>query len=269
MRCLFLILFLVSPVIVYAGNQQNMMVLLHNMQRSEVMDTQIHGATWNENLAVDAQKWADFLAKNYSSINKWESPHSSDFKTNQHSFAREDQGENIAWGNPSMNFERAFQLWAKEKESYNIKKNSCSGICGHYTQIVWKNTKEVGCAHSKSENNYWEWVVCRYTSAGNVTWESPYNIEKTFVNTNTIYKEIILARSQLAKITPQWKKINKQIEQLFLKLDRMDEQDLILLRNLEKKLTPAFEKIRTKRYWKKNDYLIIQLYYRVQLELYG
>ena len=37
---------------------------------------------------------------------------------------------------------------------------------GHYTQIVWRTTREVGCA--KAEGRQFDFLVCRYYPAGNV-----------------------------------------------------------------------------------------------------
>ena len=37
--------------------------------------------------------------------------------------------------------------WASEAPGYDYKTNSCrAATCGHYTQMVWRNTHEVGCA---------------------------------------------------------------------------------------------------------------------------
>jgi hypothetical protein len=29
-------------------------------------------------------------------------------------------------------------FWAAEARGYDIRSNTCSGVCGHYTQIVWE-----------------------------------------------------------------------------------------------------------------------------------
>jgi pathogenesis-related protein 1 len=42
-----------------------------------------------------------------------------------------------------MDLDRAFILWANEEQYYDINRNKCSGICGHYTQIVWEKSKFV------------------------------------------------------------------------------------------------------------------------------
>ena len=37
---------------------------------------------------------------------------------------------------------------------------------GHYTQVIWRGTREVGCAVARGETN--DFLVCRYWPAGNV-----------------------------------------------------------------------------------------------------
>ncbi len=43
---------------------------------------------------------------------------------------------------------------------------------GHYSQIVWRETREVGCATKTSRGM--DILVCRYFPAGNVTGEAPF-----------------------------------------------------------------------------------------------
>ncbi|RXY91726.1 CAP domain-containing protein, partial [Klebsiella pneumoniae] len=43
---------------------------------------------------------------------------------------------------------------------------------GHYSQIVWRETREVGCAIETG--NGMDVLVCRYFPAGNVIGQSPY-----------------------------------------------------------------------------------------------
>lgn len=63
------------------------------------------------------------------------------------------------------------QAWADEVVDYNYKKNTCAKdkLCGHYTQIVWRDTREVGCAKKNYTDGRWKGViwVCRYSPPGN------------------------------------------------------------------------------------------------------
>jgi len=131
--------------------------------------------TWSDTLAEGAQKWADFLDKS----GKFEhDPNTSD-------------GENISYGVSS--YTEAVDLWADEKKCfqngifddiYNHNSSQCDAnpanpntgcttnknwqCAGHYSQIVWRNTKEVGCGMAKGI------VVCRYSPPGNYSGQKTY-----------------------------------------------------------------------------------------------
>jgi len=52
---------------------------------------------------------------------------------------------------------------------------SASG-CGHYTQIIWRDTRRVGCGYSTCQSgafNFEIWV-CNYDPPGNYIGEAPY-----------------------------------------------------------------------------------------------
>ena len=62
--------------------------------------------------------------------------------------------------------------WADESRNYNYRSNGCRGVCGHYTQIVWRDTKEVGCAVARGRGS--EVWVCNYDPPGNWVGKRPY-----------------------------------------------------------------------------------------------
>jgi pathogenesis-related protein 1 len=62
--------------------------------------------------------------------------------------------------------------WASEAAQYDYKTNRCTGTCGHYTQLVWRDTKEVGCAVARSANR--EVWACDYAPPGNYIGMRPY-----------------------------------------------------------------------------------------------
>ncbi|KAL0412674.1 UNVERIFIED_CONTAM: Pathogenesis-related protein 1A [Sesamum radiatum] len=57
-------------------------------------------------------------------------------------------GENLAKGSWDVNATEAVQMWLDEKKFYNVGSNTCveGEMCGHYTQVVWRDTTHVGCA---------------------------------------------------------------------------------------------------------------------------
>jgi pathogenesis-related protein 1 len=81
-------------------------------------------------------------------------------------------GENIYGGPDPIG---AVDLWMAEKSSYNLATNQCSGVCGHYTQIVWKATTKVGCAISRCPSlRYSNSIICNYGPGGNAGGQKPY-----------------------------------------------------------------------------------------------
>jgi hypothetical protein len=64
--------------------------------------------------------------------------------------------------------------WAGESKDYDERRFRCAAgaVCGHFTQIVWRDTKEVGCGVANGNNS--EFWVCYYTPPGNYVGEKPY-----------------------------------------------------------------------------------------------
>lgn len=115
---------------------------------------------WNEELAEDAAVYAERLA----STGRFE-----------HDPTNEDQGENLWMGT------RGYYSLAHMIEGWSEEKAHLRGMrsweddhheVGHYTQMVWKETRSVGCAISRNRTD--EFLVCRYDPPGNVLGESPF-----------------------------------------------------------------------------------------------
>ena len=66
--------------------------------------------------------------------------------------------------------------WVVEGSTYNYNTNSCdgSGMCGHYTQMVWRDTKRLGCASLVCDNGAGVFITCNYDPPGNYVGEKPY-----------------------------------------------------------------------------------------------
>lgn len=73
---------------------------------------------------------------------------------------------------------RMVQTWGREKEYFkpgvfpNVSKTGNWSSVGHYSQIVWKNTTEVGCATVTKGGN--DILVCRYNPTGNIVGQKVY-----------------------------------------------------------------------------------------------
>jgi pathogenesis-related protein 1 len=112
---------------------------------------------WSDALAGYAKSWANRLA--------------SEGRLHHHPNPK--YGENlylISGGEASP--AEVVDSWASESKDYDYKSNSCRSRCGHYTQIVWRDSKEVGCGVGRSGNT--EVWVCEYNPPGNVVGERPY-----------------------------------------------------------------------------------------------
>lgn len=58
-------------------------------------------------------------------------------------------------------------MWYNEIEDYTFTPTPAyNPKCGHFTQVVWKDSKEIGAGRAKSKNGT-VYIVCRYSPAGN------------------------------------------------------------------------------------------------------
>ncbi|KAE9446141.1 hypothetical protein C3L33_21961, partial [Rhododendron williamsianum] len=66
----------------------------------------------------------------------------------QHSGGGGKYGKNIAVGSGDFTRAAAVGLWVRERLDYNYNSNMCAAgwVCGHYTQVLWRNTVRLGCA---------------------------------------------------------------------------------------------------------------------------
>ncbi len=118
--------------------------------------------TWNTSAATTAQTWAN----------------NCQFAHNPN---RGNLGENIYASTSQPTAAQAVQSWASEAQFYTLSTNTCTQVCGHYTQLVWRNTTSVGCAMSRCTTNSpfsgsptWYLVVCDYSPPGNFIGQRPY-----------------------------------------------------------------------------------------------
>jgi uncharacterized protein YkwD len=137
----------------------------HNQYRAAVGATSL---TWSPALATTAQAWADQLAANGGSLN-----HSDRSQRNG-------AGENLAAGGPpdAYSLTDLVNLWGAEQQYFisglpfpavSITGNWAD--VGHYTQMIWRNTTELGCGVAIGGGQ--EVLVCHYNPPGNVTGQQP------------------------------------------------------------------------------------------------
>jgi uncharacterized protein YkwD len=133
-------------------NFADAMVYWHNQYRS------LHGVpnvTWNQTLADYAANYATQCSTSHSG-----SP---------------DYGENLAYGgytNPSY----YIYLWYDEIKSYDFNNPGFSTTTGHFTQVVWADSLQIGCGWVSScgstlGSDYPNYLACEYYPYGNVDGE--------------------------------------------------------------------------------------------------
>lgn len=91
----------------------------------------------------------------------------------------DDVGENLWMGTRcAYAARRMIDAWAREASLYrhgrfpDISRTGDWADTGHYSQMVWRDTREVGCA--LAGNGADEYLVCRYAPAGNIEGEFAY-----------------------------------------------------------------------------------------------
>jgi pathogenesis-related protein 1 len=131
------------------------MLAVHNAIRERMDEPPLR---WSDRLADYAQDWANHLLRE------------GQFHHRSHPLF----GENLFQINgPRATPAEVVDIWASEARYYSYRTNTCrGGMCGHYTQLVWSDTREVGCAVARdSISEVW---VCNYDPPGNWVGERPY-----------------------------------------------------------------------------------------------
>lgn len=73
--------------------------------------------------------------------------------------------------NPFHSWASFVNMWGSERKQHNFNSPGFSPATGHFTQVVWKKTTDVGCGWKlchggpRKANGYY--VVCKYSPAGN------------------------------------------------------------------------------------------------------
>ncbi|XP_041119833.1 uncharacterized protein LOC121323107 isoform X2 [Polyodon spathula] len=123
----------------------------HNTYRQQ------HGAEplrLNQALCKSAQSWAEHMLAT---------------KTMQHSSTS--NGENLyyTWSSTANSIagSKAVESWYSEIKDYNFRNPGFGSNTGHFTQVVWKSSKELGVG--KATDGKTMYVVGHYSPAGNIT----------------------------------------------------------------------------------------------------
>lgn len=168
----FTILFLFAASVYADGINTAEILAAHNKLRAEAGVTE--PLSYSPKLAKSAQIWANHLQRKHAC-------------QMQHSDTKGRYGENLYWASPLIWSDGRRELrkitpaevissWGKEKADYDYVSNSCAAgaECGHYTQIVWRETTKVGCGFAVCNGSQEQVWVCQYAPAGNILGEKPY-----------------------------------------------------------------------------------------------
>jgi pathogenesis-related protein 1 len=120
---------------------------------------------WDPDLAAHAAAWAEMCVDTESPSGLVDHS-SSSYRSNAAGYNY--VGENIfASSNAPGVAQQAVDVWADEKADFTYP-NGCSGVCGHYTQIVWRTSVNLGCANVTCNGLQYKGVIlCQYGPGGN------------------------------------------------------------------------------------------------------
>lgn len=129
----------------------------HNRYRSR------HGVsplTWSDAIAARAQALADSCPDGH---------------------VGSEYGENLAWASPASyrpEVSVIVQWWYEEEFSYDYDAPGFRSATGHFTQVVWKGSLEIGCGFATNcplpgKKNIW---LCLYNPPGNYRGQYAKNV---------------------------------------------------------------------------------------------
>jgi hypothetical protein len=91
-----------------------------------------------------------------------------------------DYGENLYATTGQATPQEVVGSWVSEVAFYDYEANTCSDVCGHYTQVVWAESLRLGCGFANCTTGSpfgsggWQLWVCNYDPPGNFVGERPY-----------------------------------------------------------------------------------------------
>ncbi|KAK1322772.1 hypothetical protein QJS10_CPA02g00043 [Acorus calamus] len=161
MRCAsstlaFALVLIVTAHKTHAQNSPQDFLNAHNAARAKVG---VGPMSWDNTVAAYAQNYAKQLAGNCQLV------HSTG-----------PYGENLFWGSAStFTGVDAVNSWVSESQYYDYNSNTCAAgkVCGHYTQVVWRNSVQLGCARVVC-NSGGVIISCNYNPRGNYVGQKPY-----------------------------------------------------------------------------------------------
>lgn len=137
------------PPAPFPGEGKELYLKAHNQKRCW---HQADSLIWNQNLADKAKEHANRCIFAHD--------------------ATANAGENLAIGYSEDSL--AIKAWYDEVSFYDFSRGDFSYNTGHFTQMVWRGTTELGCAASQCPQG--RFLVCRYLAPGNYLGEFRENV---------------------------------------------------------------------------------------------
>jgi len=144
----------------------------HNGYRLEEHDVPL---VWSDEVAQYAQEWAEYLRDNHDC----QLQHRSWLDMAERAYGENLYGSSV-WGMALNTTPQAVvDAWWGEITDYDYASNTCAPdkVCGHYTQVMWEGSTEVGCgvavcnAGENAQSDVW---VCNYNPPGNYIGQKPW-----------------------------------------------------------------------------------------------
>ncbi|XP_030225374.1 cysteine-rich venom protein [Gadus morhua] len=141
---------------------ENQIVDAHNAFRRAVQPSAANmlKMIWSNDVAALSQAWLDHCMLKHG-------PPSSRMLNGY------ELGENLFYSTSALDWATVITAWHNEVQHYTYPNGSGNGeSVGHYTQVVWNSSWQVGCGMTKCGSKYF--YGCQYYRAGNYVGWPPY-----------------------------------------------------------------------------------------------
>jgi pathogenesis-related protein 1 len=149
------------------------MTAAHNAARAAVMPAAspaLPNMTWSSAIATQTQSYTENCV-----FADWTGPNPQSDPWGSNAFA----------GTGTYTPADVVNAWVSEDAYYDYATNTCESgkVCGHYTQVVWRDSIQLGCGMTNCTKNNpftadgsgnWVLWVCNYSPPGNYVGEKPY-----------------------------------------------------------------------------------------------
>lgn len=140
----------------------------HNRERRRIG---VGDLAWDAKLAARAQEWARHLCRG------GKSPPALQHRPSEPGGPGENLWDAVSTEPAAFPIGDAVKSWAGEQKYYDARSGRCrGGVCGHFTQLVWRGTTHVGCGVASCQAGGFTATIwaCNYAPAGNLIGQRAY-----------------------------------------------------------------------------------------------